>query len=253
MANNGCGGKNACGSPAPRTPAPIGTFDAAVASAAPAVVKSHAAAPVAQELYSANRTAAKGPYIALDPKYPGIVAGFMYDMANAKNLSAMGQTIMRRARDLTPGERELIFAYTSRLNGCEFCAQSHEACAAEFLDRDLVAQVVNDHNFGLITPKMEALLVVAGHVQALNRSALPQATENARQAGATDQEIHDAVLVASFACMCNRYVDGLGTQFKPGEPQEGGKGLAKYGYTMTLKRLFGEVIPTLWAKLTGKN
>jgi hypothetical protein len=35
--------------------------------------------------------------------------------------------------------------------------------------------------------------------------------ENARAAGATDDEIHDTVLIAAAFCMYNRYVDGLGT------------------------------------------
>jgi hypothetical protein len=35
--------------------------------------------------------------------------------------------------------------------------------------------------------------------------------EAARAAGATDIEIHDAVLIAAAFCMYNRYVDGLGT------------------------------------------
>jgi hypothetical protein len=37
----------------------------------------------------------------------------------------------------------------------------------------------------------------------------------------------------------------LGTTFQPGEEVEGGKGLAKYGYLMTLRRLFGDIIPKM--------
>ncbi len=35
--------------------------------------------------------------------------------------------------------------------------------------------------------------------------------EQAREAGATDTEIHDTVLIAAAFCMYNRYVDGLAT------------------------------------------
>ena len=35
--------------------------------------------------------------------------------------------------------------------------------------------------------------------------------EKARKQGATDQEIHDTVLIAAAFCMYNRYVDGLAT------------------------------------------
>ncbi|QNI30435.1 hypothetical protein H7849_14865 [Alloacidobacterium dinghuense] len=39
----------------------------------------------------------------------------------------------------------------------------------------------------------------------------------ARGHGAIDREIHDTVLIAAVFCMCNGYVDGLGT-WAPEEP-----------------------------------
>jgi hypothetical protein len=39
----------------------------------------------------------------------------------------------------------------------------------------------------------------------------------ARDTGASDLEIHDAVLIAAAFCMFNRYVDGLGT-LAPSDP-----------------------------------
>ncbi|MDZ7694821.1 MAG: hypothetical protein U5K69_27505 [Balneolaceae bacterium] len=33
--------------------------------------------------------------------------------------------------------------------------------------------------------------------------------QTAKQKGATDEEIHDTVLIAALFCMYNRYVDGL--------------------------------------------
>ena len=38
-----------------------------------------------------------------------------------------------------------------------------------------------------------------------------------KKAGATDTEIHDTVLIAALFCLCNRYVDGLGT-YCPQDP-----------------------------------
>jgi hypothetical protein len=54
----------------------------------------------------------------------------------------------------------------------------------------------------------------------------------ARQQGATDNEIHDAVLIAAAFCMFNRYVDGLATS-QPLEREayrEMGEQLAQQGY-----------------------
>ncbi|MFC4033385.1 hypothetical protein ACFO3J_18090 [Streptomyces polygonati] len=56
--------------------------------------------------------------------------------------------------------------------------------------------------------------------------------EPARAQGATDVELHDAVLIAAAFCMYNRYVDGLGT-IAPQDPENHTKraeALARNGY-----------------------
>jgi len=187
------------------------------------------------------------PYIKLDEKYPGIVSLFMFDKGVSKHLSGMAQEIMRRPATLSVGERELIAAFVSKLNNCEFCYRSHSSCAFETLTRpEWVLEVINEEYVEGLPMKLRALLCIAADVQDLDRGHLPISVEGAKEQGATDQEIHDTVLVASFFCMCNRYVDGLGTTFKPGEEVEGGKSLAKYGYLMTIRRFFGEILPKLF-------
>ena len=56
-----------------------------------------------------------------------------------------------------------------------------------------------------------ALLAIAAQVQKSGRHVTPTDIDNAKNAGATDKEIHDAVLIAAAFCMFNRYVDGLAT------------------------------------------
>jgi len=199
------------------------------------------------------------PYIKLDQDYPGIVSLFMFDREVAKNLSAMAETVMRRPRGLTQGERELIAAYVSKLNECQFCYRSHRSCAEEMNDIRLITDLLDKNNLDSdhLTDKMLHLLMAANCVQAGPAdhsgrwSALPIHIQRARNMGATDEEIHDAVLVASFFSMCNRYVDGLGTTFKYNEPEQGGRSLAYYGYKMGIRRFLAEVFPKLWSRFWG--
>jgi hypothetical protein len=58
---------------------------------------------------------------------------------------------------------------------------------------------------------LKALLNIAGKVQQGGKYVTEEDVTAARQQGATDLEIHDTVLIAAVFCMCNRYVDGLGT------------------------------------------
>lgn len=192
------------------------------------------------------------PYINLQNTMGGgILSLFMYDKGVAKHLSAMAEEIMRRPSTLSIGERELIAAFTSKLNECAFCYQSHAACA-KYTGMDMeVENFLEGQDSEILTFKMRTLLSVAACVQSLDRAELPKQIQIAKDQGATDQEIHDTVIIASFFCMCNRYVDGLGTTFKPEEPDQGGASLAKYGYLFGVRRFFGEVLPKMIRKIAA--
>ena len=82
-----------------------------------------------------------------------------------------------------------------------------------------------------ISPKLKALLAIAGKVQQDGKLVTAADVDAARNQGATDMEIHDTVLIAAAFCMYNRYVDGLGT-WQPSDPDmyaQMGKHLAERG------------------------
>ena len=118
-----------------------------------------------------------------------------------------------------PGERELIAAYVSGLNECNFCCASHSAFAAAQLPAGmpLVDRVRADPATAPVSDKLRALLRIAAAVQRSGRDVTRELVDAARAEGATDVEIHDTVLIAAAFCMYNRYVDGLGT-WAPEDP-----------------------------------
>lgn len=83
-----------------------------------------------------------------------------------------------------------------------------------------------------VTPKLKALLAIAGKVQQGGKQVTAGDIAAARAEGATDMEIHDTVLIAAAFCMYNRYVDGLGTWQPREESMYMGMGrqLAEHGY-----------------------
>ena len=83
-----------------------------------------------------------------------------------------------------------------------------------------------------MSSKLKALLTIAGKVREGGKQVTSADIDRARAEGATDLEIHDAVLIAAAFCMYNRYVDGLAT-FTPTDPQAYdpmGRRMAKEGY-----------------------
>jgi uncharacterized peroxidase-related enzyme len=159
------------------------------------------------------------PHISLDDNAPGITALFLYRPETARPLSELAEVLLRGPSTLSRGERELIAAYVSSLNNCKFCTSSHAAFAAAQLPEGmtLVDQVRADLGGAPVSPKLGALLRIAAAVQQSGKSVREQDVAAAREAGATDAEIHDTVLIAAAFCMFNRYVDGLAT-IAPDDP-----------------------------------
>ena len=154
-----------------------------------------------------------------EQEHPGIRGLLQYRPETAKPLGALAEALLRGPHPLTEGERELIATYVSSLNDCTFCTNAHAAYAATGLDSGmpLVDQVLADLDDADIPEKLRVLLRIAGAMQRGGQRVTPELVEAAREAGASDLEIHDTVLIAAAFCMYNRYVDGLGT-YAPESP-----------------------------------
>jgi uncharacterized peroxidase-related enzyme len=152
-------------------------------------------------------------YIDLPSGFPGISGLMVYRPETAKPLNELAQALLAAPSTLTPGERELIATYVSAQNDCYYCQNIHGAIAAHHLrgNEQLVLNVKQNYQGAEISDKLKALLAIAGKVWRGGKHVTTQDIERARQQGATDLEIHDAVLIAAAFCMYNRYVDGLAT------------------------------------------
>jgi uncharacterized peroxidase-related enzyme len=173
-------------------------------------------------------------YIKTGIKLPGIVELLFYKGSTGKALSNLAQTLLHGPSPLTPGEREIIAAHVSKLHDCEFCYESHRASAnAHLLDNGMTIKMIETNiSNAPVSNKMKSLLKIAAQVQKSGREVTQQHIEDARLAGANDEEIHDTVLVAAAFCMFNRYVDGLRTNL-PADKSEYvpmGEQMANKGY-----------------------
>jgi uncharacterized peroxidase-related enzyme len=174
------------------------------------------------------------PHITLNSEEPGIRGLLRYRPETARPLSELAEVLLRGPGTLTRGERELIGAYVSGLNDCQYCTSSHSASAAAQLPGGMtvVEQVRADAASAPVSGKLTALLAIAAAVRRSGLDVRPADVAAARAAGATDLEIHDTVLIAAMFCMFNRYVDGLAatTPDDPASYAAGAQRLIRDGY-----------------------
>lgn len=154
------------------------------------------------------------PHIQLPENAPGILGPMKFSPQTAAPMNALANALLQTDDGLSRGERELIATYVSSQNDCFFCQSIHGAVASEYFGDDdwsFVKAVKCDYEQTTLSDKMKALLAIAGSVQKGGKNVTVEQVESAKNQGATDKDIHDAVLIAAAFCMFNRYVDGLAT------------------------------------------
>ncbi|MBN8821719.1 MULTISPECIES: carboxymuconolactone decarboxylase [unclassified Spirosoma] len=158
------------------------------------------------------------PHIPLPEQLPGITGLLEYRLDTAMPIRELTQILLRGESTLTTGERELIAALVSSRNCTAFCEAAHTKAADILLGDDETARAVKqDVETAPVSEKMKALLQIAALTQQNGSAVTSEAVSRAREAGATDREIHDTVLIAALFCLYNKYVDGLAT-IAPSDP-----------------------------------
>src|SRR5690348_14465756 len=128
------------------------------------------------------------PHIKLPKGIPGIISGMLFRPETAGPIAELSELMLRGPNSLTPAEREMIAAFVSTRNECHFCQSSHRAAAANYLAKNytLVDSVRCDPENAPVSPKLKALLAIAGKVQISGKSVTPEDVARARAEGATD-------------------------------------------------------------------
>lgn len=158
------------------------------------------------------------PHIPVAPHLPGITGLLEYRQDTAAPIRELTQVILRGPGTLTFAERELIATVVSQANECRFCTAAHAAVTDVLLgESDTCRLVREDFESAPVSDKMKALLNIARLTQKGGRYVTESAVDRAKNAGATDLEIHDTVLIAALFCLYNKYVDGLATAL-PDDP-----------------------------------
>lgn len=141
------------------------------------------------------------------------------------------QAIMRGKSAFSEAEREIMAAYVSGLNACAFCHGSHKAVAVQFgIKPQLIEQLVEDIN---TTPIKESLKPVFHYLKKLTLSAsklTESDVERVKNAGWSEEALHEAILVGCLFNFYNRLLDGHGIKGSSAIYQFGGEHLAKNGY-----------------------
>lgn len=123
-------------------------------------------------------------------------------------LLSHAQEILREPAHLSAADREVIAAYTSKLNGCQYCRGSHAAFAASLGASDADLAMVDS---GDIDGHRLAALLAYVRKLTLAPSTISQSDKEAvHAAGFSEDELKDAIAVCAAFNLYNRIVEGHG-------------------------------------------
>src|SRR5690349_18071343 len=132
------------------------------------------------------------PHISIEDHLPGITGLLEYRKDSAQPIRDLTQFLLRGPSTLTEGERELIATIVSHNNQCRFCTSAHTAAVDLLLGECNTALAVKENiETAPVSEKMKALLTIAKQVQQSGKAVTEQSITRAKNAGATDIEIHD--------------------------------------------------------------
>ena len=126
----------------------------------------------------------------------------------SKYLMSFAQEILREPSALDSKTKELIAAFTSRLNKCEYCEGSHTVFAISLgIDEELLNKCLNeDYETIKLKPLLDYVKILTTSPSMLNKKNV----ENVLDGGYTEQELQDAIFVCAAFNMFNRIIEGHG-------------------------------------------
>ncbi len=119
--------------------------------------------------------------------------------------------LLRDDSPLTVGQRELIAAYVSALNACDFCRGAHAIAAnVHGISEDMIEQLIENPEGASVEPKLKPLLAYVAKLTKSPSRMTARDAEPVYEAGWDEQALFDAISVCALFNMMNRIVLGSG-------------------------------------------
>lgn len=156
---------------------------------------------------------------------------FQHDIT--RHMGRFTHGLLRESSSLSAGWRELIAAYTSRLNDCGFCTQAHAYTAAELLgDEALVWSVLRDVETAPVSEAERALLRFVRTMTLELPSVVADDVAALRAHGWDDDALYFAITTCALFNFYNRWITATGVpQMSDTAHRAQGRALAARGYT----------------------
>jgi uncharacterized peroxidase-related enzyme len=165
------------------------------------------------------------------PPEAGLLQVFQRFPEAARPLLEYHEVLLRGDSPLSPAERELIAAYVSGLNNCNYCRAVHSQTAVAFgIHADLIPNLFVNPQMEDIDPRMRPVLAFVRKLTLSPGAVTAGDVDPILAAGWDDRAVHDATAICALFNLMNRLVNGLGVEASEGYMKMAAQRLADGGY-----------------------
>jgi uncharacterized peroxidase-related enzyme len=156
---------------------------------------------------------------------------FAFQPTFTGGLSTFTHGVLRAPATISPATRELIAAWTSRLNECRFCTRAHAAAAELLGSEELVRSVLGDLESSLLPERDKAVLRFVAKITRDLPGFTAADVQCVRAAGWDDEAIYFAITTCALFNFYNRWITASGVAEMSDEAhRQQGRHLARHGY-----------------------
>jgi uncharacterized peroxidase-related enzyme len=153
-------------------------------------------------------------------------------------LMNMAERFLRGDSELTHAQKEILFAYGSALNDCDFCHISHKYTAAELgVEEASFERLLVDVEDAPIDERMKPLLRYVSKLTLTPSEMNAGDVASVLAAGWSEDALFDAICICGFNNLMNRVVDAVGIEGTEEEHRESGRRLSSIGYEATMAKV----------------
>lgn len=162
-------------------------------------------------------------------KAKGIVDVFMENPKKYGVALTLAQEVLREASHLPPLDREIIAAYTSKLNGCEYCCGSHSEFVKSLGGTEDDINAINNASSYLghrLDPIFKYITVLTKTPSLVSDDLKNEVISS----GFTEEELKDSIAVCAAFNFYNRIVEGHGIDANEETWSSASQMINAYGY-----------------------
>jgi uncharacterized peroxidase-related enzyme len=161
----------------------------------------------------------------------GLLQIFQAFPETARPLLEYHEVLLRGESPFSAAERELIAAYVSDLNKCNYCRAVHSQTAVALgIQADAISKIFSASDPEQIDMRMRPVLTFVRKLTLSPGEVTAAEVEEIFAAGWDDRALHDTVAICGLFNLMNRLVNGLGIEASEPYTKLAAQRLAEKGY-----------------------